>query len=220
MAALRSVPVMRDAIEAERHALEKEVQLLGKALEQLGGREAGAAEIQTDANKRQITPTRRSPKRRTRGKKTAAEQAAANRELIVTRLQQRGGRMSPEAIKVEVPMTQAQATAAFKKLVGEGRVRRHGPTTRPEYEVAEDADVPQSDSPVGEQRATTEQGTSGGRILNLIKANEGASEEELAERLDLLAEEVRSECGKLLREGEIRFARRDGQNIYVEDPSA
>jgi hypothetical protein len=221
MGALRGVPAMRGAIEAERRALEEEVQLLGKALEQLGGRETAGPDIPLAQKKGQVTRTRRSPGRRIRGKKTAAEHAAANREHIVTLLQQRGHRMPPEAIKVEVPMTQAQAGAAFKRLIGEGRVRRHGPTTRPEYEAVMDADVPDLKVPfVGEPRSATEQGTSGGRILSFVKANEGASEEELVERLDMLAEDVRSECGKLLREGEIRFARRDGRNIYVEDPSA
>jgi len=79
-----------------------------------------------------------------------------------------------------------------------------------------DLEVPSQES----QRSVAEEGTSAGRILSLIKAKEGASEDELAERLNMQAEEVRSECGKLLREGEIRFARRDGRNIYVEDPSA
>jgi hypothetical protein len=221
MTALRSVPVMRDAIEGERRALQDELQLLDKALEQLGGREAADRKIGPASLSREVNRPGRLPKRRKRGKKSAAELAAANRERIVTLLGQRGARMSPEAIKAEIPMTQSQASAAFKKLIAEGRIRRLGPTTRPEYEVATQADASDLAAPsAGLQHATTEQGTLGGRILDLIKANEGAGEEELAERLAVHLDEVRVECGKLLREGEIRFARRDGRNIYVEDPSA
>jgi hypothetical protein len=212
---------MRDAIEGERRALEKELRLLDKALEQLGGRETADRKIGSASSNRAVTRPRRVPNRRTRGKRSAAQRAAANRERIVTLLRQRGARMSPEAIKVEIPMTQSQASAAFKRLIVEGRIRRLGPTTRPEYEVATKADGSDLAVPsAGSQHAATQQGTRGGRILDLIKANEGAGEEELAERLDLPLDEVRVECGKLLREGEIRFARRDGRNIYVEDPSA
>ena len=102
---------MRDAIEAERRALEKEVRLLGKALDQLEVRETFRPDAALPVEKKRPTVAPRSSRRRIRVKKTATEKAAENRERIVMLLLQRGGRMSPEAIKAQVPMTQGQAGA-------------------------------------------------------------------------------------------------------------
>jgi hypothetical protein len=44
---------------------------------------------------------------------------------------------------------------------------------------------------------------------------DGISPEDLASKTVLSEDQVRAECGQLIREGEIRFTRREGNVVYV-----
>lgn len=168
-------------------------------------------------------PKAAKPKRRTGPRPSVhhmAKEAAARREKIVKLLLNRGEELSPQAVKAEIPMSSSQAIDAFKRLTKEGRIRRNGPQTRPMYEAIVKP-LPNAPAASADERlAPKDGGTDGGRILGFIADFGGARAADLAERFGLTGPEIEAECGKLIREGEIRYDRRGGETFYILDPSA
>jgi hypothetical protein len=155
------------------------------------------------------------------GRSSVRKMAEERRRKVWQLLIERGEPMSPREIKAVVPMNQSQAGATFKSLIEAEKIRRLGKTTAPTYEaIVEAASTPLTTRPP-ERLVPKEGGTKSGQILDyLTSTDEGATLEAVAEHLNLTVDEARAECGKLIREGEIRFRNSGGTTRYVPDPSA
>lgn len=155
------------------------------------------------------TPPKPQSKPRKRAGKTSDVPPAERREQIVALLR-RSGRLSPQEIKAEVPMSSSQSVADFRALIEAGKIRRDGPQTNPTYEAVE------TDGDRGEHFAAT----SGGRVLSYVAEHPPSTEAEIAEGLGWSRDFLRGEVGKLIREGELRYEVDGAKTLVVEEPSA
>jgi Mn-dependent DtxR family transcriptional regulator len=165
-----------------------------------------------------VTHSKSASKRRRRKNQTAAMAACERREAVFRYLLEQARPVATGDIRRTLKISDFSIKSALKRLDQEGRVTRTGtgPTTR--YEAR--ADSPAVSDLVGSAASSSEQGTAQGRILTVLEDRGSASLGELAQALHAPAEQVRKECGALIREGEIRMARRDGRPVYVRQRAA
>lgn len=194
-------------VEEQRKALRAELKTLDSIAVSLGGKQMEEASQ---------TPAAPKPKRRSqKGTKTNSPAAAAKRrEELVRFLATQAEPVSSGVIQRELGFTHNNVKTAVKRLEEEGRVGREGESASTRY-FLEDGESGAS-GPPAIQSVTP--GTISGRILE--RAHDGVTQGELAGDLGLPESDVREECGKLIVEGELLMARRDGQPIYVANGGA
>jgi hypothetical protein len=152
-------------------------------------------------------------RRRRRRRPTPATAALERREAIYRYLLEQGRPVATGEIRRSLRISEFSTTTALKRLIEEGRIRRIGTGVATRYKTTVDA----ADGPdrQGSERGAVEGGTGQGRILATLEDRTSASLGELAQALREPEEKVRSECGRLIREGEICMGRRDGRPVYL-----
>jgi hypothetical protein len=217
-----SAAALLRAIETQRGALYKWAQDGIKALEAqrdrelvqlddaaaLIGRTAEPARSATGSTPRQ---TRRSRARNPRSKRTTRKIIRERKEAVDRYLGERGQAASAGEIREDLRLTAFMTGQALKSLIEEGRVTRIGESSRTRYLASGNG----AKAPVA-----LAEGSSQGRILTLIDDRGYASATELAQATGISLEGVRSECGALIAEGELRMARREGQGVYLRAQAA
>ncbi len=162
-------------------------------------------------------PTRIGAAKRSRGRRgpTVVVQAERRRQAIHRFLVERGRALAFSEIRRAMRLSEFSTRSALKRLIEEGKVIRTGTRSTTRYAAKADGGDPHS--------AVLEPGSGGagtmqGRILELIDDRGSASAEELAQALRVPREEIQRTCGALVREEEIRMARRDGRPVYMPAP--
>jgi hypothetical protein len=146
----------------------------------------------------------RKPPRRKRARPGSAQSSHEKCEAVFRLLGERGAPLAKGEIRRALQITDFAAGRALRTLSEQGRVRRSGTGSATRYLL-------KGSTPGGVAADSTVQG----RILGLIAERAHATLEELAQALRLSTEVVRSECGVLLAEEEIRMDRRHGRSVYV-----
>ena len=202
------------AVDAERAALREEVRLLDDVARQLRGSANGGAGTRDQGK----TPggesrDRQGGDRSKKGTVARSPATTAKRDRDILRfLRDHGPAVSGDLKRVAPNVDPKTRRASLKRLEGKGLVRRSGRDMKPTYEVVGGPEIPEQDQP---QAATL-----GGQLLAFIQEHDGASMAELIVSIDATEEEIRAECGQLIREGEIAYGRRDGDVIFIPQVSA
>lgn len=151
-------------------------------------------------------------------KPTAAARAAERRAAVHRFLSERRIPMAFREIQTALRLSDFSTRSALRRLVEEGMVAQTGVGSSTRYQARTDesagSKVSAPDGPVPQD------GTAQGSLLAIIEERALASSEELGQATDMSAEEVERECGKLIREGEIRMARSNGRPVYVLNKAA
>jgi hypothetical protein len=159
-----------------------------------------------------VKPTGRgSRSHRGRRRPTVAAQAESRRQAIHRLLVERGRAMSFSEIRTALRLSEFSTRSALKRLIEEGKVVRTGTRATTRYTARDD------EAGVAVIVPTTghDMGTRQGRILELIEDRGSASADELVQALRVPMEEIRTACGALLCEEEIRMASRNGRPVYT-----
>lgn len=166
-----------------------------------------------------VTKPTRTRAKRSRGRRgpTVVVQAERRRQAIHRFLVERGRALAFSEIRRAMRLSEFSTRSALKRLIEEGKVIRTGTRSTTRYAAKADRGDPHS--------AVLAPGSGGGetrqgRILELIDDRGSASAEELAQALRVPREEIQRTCGVLVREEEIRMARRDGRPVYTPAPAA
>lgn len=193
------------AIEAER---DHELGALAKVVTVL------APQDSTEPTEREQPPRRR---RSGRAKRPNPVAAALQRRDATHRYVLEQERPVPTAeIRGALRMTSSQTAGALKRLCDEDRLSRDGIGSGTRYTAKADRPETLAGNSVGASQADTVSG----RIFTLIQDRGRTSGEEIGQALDLSAEQVRAECGVLIREEEIQMSRRDGKAVYLAAAAA
>jgi DNA-binding transcriptional ArsR family regulator len=147
--------------------------------------------------------------RRRRRKKTPVALAFERREAIFRFVVERDRAVAAGEIRKALGLSEFVTGRALKRLLEEGRIRRTGVGSTTRYRAQG-----------GGPRKSWSGGSGHGQILDLLKDRGSASVDELSQALRMQADQVRKECGHLIREDEVRMARRDGQPVYVRQRTA
>lgn len=219
------------AVEARRQQIREQAAWAIQGIE--AKRDAELAELDIDTSTEASTPapapspSPASPKRRQKKASTSPSPAAAmkRREDVHRFIHDQGGEVAPKIVREALGMSENTFRKAATRLVEAGALRKIGERQFTRYESIKSPGSAPAAAPAGKAgRQEPERDgrgqTLGGRILADVTYTGGSSEDELAERLECTPDEIRTECGNLIREGEIRFERWDGKNVYVVDPSA
>ena len=118
-------------------------------------------------------------------------------------------------IRRQLSISEFSTRSALKRLIEERRVIRSGTGAMTRYATSGERST--TSSPIQQARDI---GTAQGRILAILEDRASASLAELAQALRMPAEEVRRECGALIREGEVRMARVNGRAVYLRQRAA
>lgn len=190
------------AIEAER---DHELGVLAKVVAVLVPQD-GAEPVERE--RRQASRRRRSG----RTKRPNPVAAAMQRRDATHRYVLEQGRPVPTAeIRGALRMTSSQAAGALKRLCDEGRLSRDGIGSGTRYTAKADRPEAPAENSLGASQADT----ASGHIFTLIQDRGWTSGEEIGQALDLSAEQVRAECGVLIREEKIQMSRRNGKVVYL-----
>jgi hypothetical protein len=213
MTELRGTASVLSHIDTERSTLREELRVLDEVARHLRLAVKGAnGKSSIPSADGTIKPQRRRPRTKS-GAVSRSPEAAAKRRGEYHRFLLENGRSTPGQLRAAFPDTGAKALrAAIKRLEEEGKVRRKGQPKRPLYEAVGE--------PGGQETLESLEGTLGGRLLGFIQENDGATLAQLMAATGVTEQEVRAECGRLIREGEIRFERRGDDLLYVPQASA
>lgn len=189
------------AIEAER---DHELKMLAQAAAVLGD---------SEANETPEPASRRAPKRRRRERENPIEAARERRDAVYRYVSEKGGEISTAEIRSALRITTSSTAGALKRLCEEGRLNRTGIGSGTRYTAVPEGS--EKNRTGGVRLREKESGTVQGRILSLVQDRGSVTPEELAQALHIPLEEVQRQCGSLIREEEIRMARRNGRPVYV-----
>jgi len=154
-------------------------------------------------------PAARAKPRQRRRKRATARAALERREAILRHMAEQARPLALGEIRQRLRISDFSTRSALKRLIQEGRVTRTGTGSMTRY--AASAEGPARSGPTS---------TPQGRILAILEDRASASLEELAQALRRPVEEVRRECGALIREGEVRMARSNGRPVYLRQRAA
>jgi hypothetical protein len=173
---------------------------------------AGVARERSSSTRSAPKPSRERLRRR-KGRSAAAE-ARERREAIYRYLLEQGRPLAKGDIRQALRTTDFSTSSALKWLAQEGRVKRSGVGAATRYEARAEP-APDGSGLALSALSERAQGSAQGRILTMLEDRGSASLSELAQALRTPLEQVRKECGALIREEEIAMARRDGQPVYA-----
>lgn len=164
------------------------------------------------------SPAKSRRRRSGRGRPTVAALAEKRRQAIHRFLVEQDRPLALAEIRRLLRLSEFSTRSALKRLILEGMVIRTGTGSGTRYQAKPDAasalavDVGPPHNPL--------EGTLQGRLLATLEDRGSASLEELAQAVRTPREEVERECGGLIREEEIRMARRNGRPVYVHQQAA
>ncbi|MBK5233189.1 MAG: hypothetical protein JJE13_09445 [Thermoleophilia bacterium] len=164
--------------------------------------------------KAQRTRQKRSPKKAGQSPAALAEK---RRQAVHRYLVEQGKPMGFQEIRRSLNISDFSTRSALKRLVADGLVIRTGTGTATRYSAKPHESKASALRP---SPKTGDQGTMQGRLLATIQDRGSASVDELAQAVRTPREVVQRECGALIREEEIRMARRDGRAVYVAQQAA
>lgn len=173
-------------------------------------------------------PQRKAPKPKRRLSSSTSPAAAAKRkEAVYELLCEQTEPIAAGKIRAELGLSANQAKTATRRLEEEGRAKRSGTGSTTKYEAvkagAESPTPPPADPPPAPsapklgQPESNGHGTLQGRMLSMVEGRgaTGVSLSEMVAELDAPQDEIVRELGALIREGEIKLARKSGQSVYV-----
>jgi hypothetical protein len=195
---IREVEVRRD----------DELGRLDRAVAALYGEEAAPA-LAEEAAPAAAQPLPKLKRRRRAAVATSSVATDKRREAVSRYLSEQDQPVAQGQICHFLRISPSAARTALARLREEGKVSRTGVGSSTCYELV--ADSRQASSLAG----ASERGTLQGRLLATIQDRGWASLDELAQAMDAPREQVRRECGALIREEEARMDRRDGRPVYV-----
>jgi predicted HTH transcriptional regulator len=143
---------------------------------------------------------------------TVAVLAERRREAIIRFLVEQRDAVTFSTIHKTLRLSEFSTRSALKRLIKEGSVVRTGTGAGTRY-AARDEGAGSTAVPLRGQPDPG--GTLQGRLLELVEDRGSATSEELAQALRVPREEIQAECGRLIREEEIRMASRDGRPVYT-----
>ena len=158
---------------------------------------------------------RAKPRRRRKKRATVAKAALERREAIFRHMAEQAQPLALGEIRRRLSISEFSTRSALKRLIEEGRVIRSGTGAMTRYATSGERST--TSSPIQQARDI---GTAQGRILAILEDRASASLAELAQALRMPAEEIRRECGALIREGEVRMARVNGRAVYLRQRAA
>ncbi|MBK5219780.1 MAG: hypothetical protein JJE35_08340 [Thermoleophilia bacterium] len=208
-------------LEAERRKLQGWAAGLVRDIEDQRDRrlrsldQASSALVQSDEAAPKGAPAKRTRRRKKRGP-NAAVLAERRRHAIYRFLVEQRRPLGFSEIYRSLRLSEFSTRSALKRLVEEKMVIRTGTGSATRYEARPDG----SGVSTGGSAPPNDQGTVQGRLLATIEDRGSASVDELAQAVGAPREEVQRECGALIREEEIRMARRDGRAVYVSQRAA
>jgi predicted ArsR family transcriptional regulator len=169
-------------------------------------------------------PKATSGKRQKRGSRkrrspTAAAVAESRRQAMHRFLVEQGRPTAFSEIHRSLRLSEFSARSALKRLIAEGAVARVGTGSATRYQARSES-LADSAPSAGARPLAQAQGTMQGRLLATLEDRGSASLEELAQAVRASREVIEKECGVLIREEEIRMARRDGRAVYVSQGAA
>jgi hypothetical protein len=216
---------VRKALDAERRKLRAwAASLIGdiEAQRDLGLRRLDrAASVLSEDDKDAPKASGKRQRRRSRKRRgpTAAAVAESRRQAMHRFLVEQERPTAFSELHRSLRLSEFSARSALKRLIAEGAVARIGTGSATRYQARSD-NLTDSAPSAGARPLAQEQGTMQGRLLATLEDRGSASLEELAQAVRASREEIQKECGTLIREEEIRMARRDGRAVYVSQGAA
>lgn len=179
---------------------------------------ASALTDEGEGASRKASPAKSRRRRSGRGRPKVAALAEKRRQAVYRFLVEQGRSLALTEIRRSLRLSEFSTRSALKRLMVEGTVIRIGTGSGTRYQAKPGAaSAPAVD--VGPPHTPTE-GTIQGRLLATLQDRGSASLEELAQAVRAPREKIERECGGLIREEEIRMARRNGRPVYVHQQAA
>jgi hypothetical protein len=224
--ATRSEVAVLDVVEAQRQEIRQSASAEIGKVEDRRDRElrrldqvaavfgSGATSVPGKSSTTRSAPKPSRQRRRQKKRRSVAVEARERREAIYRHLLEQARPLAKGEIRQALRTTDFSTSSALKWLAQEGRVKRTGVGAATRYEAKPES--PSDDSGFAQSVLSARaQGSAQGRILTILEDRGSASLSELAQALRTPLEQVRKECGALIREEEICMARRDGQPVYA-----